>query len=91
MAMADTGNRSQTVTKGEITGRLSGLHKMWNPHLEKLFVGTSPYLSRFPRPLPTLGYSCSISLQQLQLLLTCQILKIGCDLSICGIPFEATL
>lgn len=50
---------------------------MWNPHLgEKLFFGTSPPLSWFHRPLPMLSYSCSISLQQLQLLLTCQILKI---------------
>lgn len=50
---------------------------MWNLHLgEKLFVGTSPHHSRFHRPLPLLSYKCSIPLQQLQLLLTCQILKI---------------
>lgn len=50
---------------------------MWNPHLgEKLFFGTSPHLLWFHRPLPMLSYNCSISLQQLQLLLTCQILKI---------------
>lgn len=50
---------------------------MWNLHLgEKLFLGTSPHLLWFHRPLPTLSYNCSISLQQLQLLLTCQILKI---------------
>lgn len=49
---------------------------MWNPHLgEKLYIGTFPHLSWFHRPLPTLSHNCSISLQWLQLLLTCQILK----------------
>lgn len=50
---------------------------MWNPYLgEKLYIGTFPHLSWFHRPLPTLSHNCSISLRQLQLLLTCQILKI---------------
>lgn len=65
------------VRKGEIAVRLLGLHKMWNPYLgEKLYIGSFPHLSWFHRPLPTLSHNCSISLQQLQLLLTRQILKI---------------